>query len=149
MLGMSRNTVSRLLALPEPPRYRRSAGSKLDPYRAAVIAMLHRDPRMPATLVHRRLEELGYNGGITAVKSFVAAVRREVGRSGAAGDRPPTEPDSEPGMNIISADFDIMMVNRVNERLFKNRWSTCSARSATGSSNAAKMFARIARVWRH
>jgi PAS domain S-box-containing protein len=119
MLGMSRNTVSRLLALPEPPRYQRSAGSKLDPYRAVVIALLHRNPGMPATLVHRRLGELGYTGGITAVKSFVATVRRGVGQTGASGDRLPIEPDSEPGMNIISADFDIMMVNRVNERLFK------------------------------
>lgn len=30
----------------------------------------------------------------------------------------PIAPDTEPGMNVISADFDIVMVNRANERLY-------------------------------
>ena len=30
----------------------------------------------------------------------------------------PITPDTEPGMNVISADFDIVMVNRANERLY-------------------------------
>ena len=30
----------------------------------------------------------------------------------------PVSPDAEPGMNLISADFDLIMVNRVNERLY-------------------------------
>ncbi len=30
----------------------------------------------------------------------------------------PLTPDTEPGMNVISADFDIVMVNRANERLY-------------------------------
>ena len=28
------------------------------------------------------------------------------------------EPDTEPGMNLISVDFDLVMVNRTNERLY-------------------------------
>lgn len=44
-LGMSRNTVARLLSLREPPRYeRRPSGSKLDPFKDAVVAMLREDP---------------------------------------------------------------------------------------------------------
>ena len=35
-LGMSRNTVARLLSLDEPPRYRpKPRGSKLDPYKGS------------------------------------------------------------------------------------------------------------------
>ncbi len=30
----------------------------------------------------------------------------------------PREPDTEPGMNLISVDYDIIMVNRTNERLY-------------------------------
>jgi PAS domain S-box-containing protein len=30
----------------------------------------------------------------------------------------PVSPDAEPGMNLISSDFDLIMVNRVNERLY-------------------------------
>ncbi|MCY4367860.1 MAG: helix-turn-helix domain-containing protein [bacterium] len=36
-LGMSRNTVARLLSLDEPPRYRRKPiGSKLDPFKGSI-----------------------------------------------------------------------------------------------------------------
>jgi hypothetical protein len=51
-LGMSRNTVTRLLELSEPPRYERAAtGSKLDPHKGSIAAMLDVDPRVPATVM--------------------------------------------------------------------------------------------------
>ena len=44
-LGMSRNTVDRLLELAEPPRYRRApAGSQVDPFAERIAAMLAEDP---------------------------------------------------------------------------------------------------------
>ena len=47
-LGMSRNTVDRLLTLPEPPRYERpKKGSGLDPYVDDVVAMLQDNPKAP------------------------------------------------------------------------------------------------------
>ena len=143
MLGMSRNTVRRLLALSEPPSHGRAGRSRLEPYRATIISMLHHDPATPATVIRDRLAESGYQGGLTAVREFAARIRNQptVGGVGSAawetpienrGSRggvyrlervddadPTAEPDVEPGMNLISADFNIMMVNRVNERLFK------------------------------
>lgn len=75
-LGMSRDTVARLLELDEPPRYARAArGSQLDPFADAIAAMLDADPRAPATVIRERLRALGYGGGITILKAHLARVR--------------------------------------------------------------------------
>ncbi len=75
-LGMSRNTVARLLSLREPPRYvRASAGSQLDPFVPAIAAMLDADPTVRSTVIRERLRPLGYRGGITVVRDHVARMR--------------------------------------------------------------------------
>jgi PAS domain-containing protein len=129
LLGMSRNTVRRLLALSEPPRYRRfSSGSPLSAYRLEIRSLLEQDARAPATVIRRRLMELGYTGGITILKEYLAAVRLQFpsvpGCWVSAQPQAPTSGEEhgtnlEPGMNLISSDFEIIMVNRTNERLFK------------------------------
>lgn len=75
-LGMSRNTVSRLLELSEPPRYERSPqGSKLDPFKGSILEMLKEDARAPATVVIEHLRRDGYDGGITILKEYLRQVR--------------------------------------------------------------------------
>ena len=75
-LGMSRNTVSRLVASDEPPRYaRRPAGSQLDPFKAHVLEMLREDAGAPATVIRERLRERGYAGGITILKDYLRELR--------------------------------------------------------------------------
>ena len=75
-LGMSRNTVDRLLALREPPRYvRTTAGSQIDPYAERIAAMLATDPTVRATVIRERLRPAGYGGGITILKEHLAKVR--------------------------------------------------------------------------
>lgn len=75
-LGMSRNTVARLLSLKEPPRYeRRATGSKLDPFKVAVTAMLRQDPKVPATVICERLRRDGFDGEITILKDWLRQVR--------------------------------------------------------------------------
>jgi transposase len=75
-LGMSRNTVARLLGLDEAPRYVRTpAGSQLDPFADAIAAMLDIDPTVRATVIRERLRPLGYQGGITILKEHLARVR--------------------------------------------------------------------------
>lgn len=75
-LGMSRNTVTRLLELAEPPRYERaSTGSKLDPHKGSIAAMLDVDPRVPATVIIEHLLRDGYEGGITILKDYLVQVR--------------------------------------------------------------------------
>jgi transposase len=75
-LGMSRNTVTRLLELAEPPRYeRKPPGSKLDPHKGSVAKMLKEDPSAPATVIIEYLRRDGYDGGITILKEYLAEVR--------------------------------------------------------------------------
>jgi transposase len=78
-LAMSRNTVDRLLRLPEPPRYERvRSGSQLDRYMDDVIVMLEENPKAPATVILERLRPLGYSGGITVLKERLAVLRPRV-----------------------------------------------------------------------
>lgn len=75
-LGMSRNTVARLLSLREPPRYERgSTGSMLDPFNDEIAAMLGEDAKAPATVMLQHLRRSGYAGGITILKEHLAQVR--------------------------------------------------------------------------
>ena len=77
-LGMSRNTVARLLGSGEAPRYQRAeVGSILDPFKGEVAAMLAEDAKAPATVIIRCLRRLGYAGGITILKEHLAKVRPE------------------------------------------------------------------------
>ena len=75
-LGMSRNTVARLVASEEPPRYAREpGGSQLDPFKGAVLEMLREDATVPATVIREHLRRRGYGGGITILKEYLASVR--------------------------------------------------------------------------
>ena len=75
-LGMSRNTVARLLGLSEPPRYERvAAGSKLDSHRGSILGMLDEDETAPATVILGRLRRDGYEGGVTILKDYLREVR--------------------------------------------------------------------------
>ncbi len=73
---MSRNTVSRLVASDEPPRYeRRPVGSQVEPFKASVRALLKEDADVAATVIRERLQQRGYAGGITILKEYLAKVR--------------------------------------------------------------------------
>jgi transposase len=75
-LGMSRNTVERLLELDAPPVYRRPAkGSALDAFADEIAAMLEENLKVAATVVLERLRLLGYGGGITVLKDRLAQLR--------------------------------------------------------------------------
>jgi len=75
-LGIGRNTVDRLLARREPPRYVRApAGSQLDPFAERIAELLAADPTARATVIRERIRPLGYRGGITILKEHLVRVR--------------------------------------------------------------------------
>jgi len=75
-LGMSRNTVTRLLELAEPPRYeRKPRGSKLDPHKGSVAKMLKEDASAPATVIIEYPRRDGYDRGLTILKEYHAEER--------------------------------------------------------------------------
>ena len=74
--GLARDTVARLLAAGEPPRYERGpAGSKLDPFRAWICEQLAADPRIQSQRLREMAGEIGYGGGKSIFDDFVREVR--------------------------------------------------------------------------
>jgi transposase len=74
--GLHRDTVARLLAAPAPPRYqRKSAGSKLDPFKDWICEQLASDPRIQSQRLREMAAEIGYEGGRSIFDEFVRDAR--------------------------------------------------------------------------
>jgi transposase len=78
-LGCSRNTVRRYLRDQEAQRYgpRSMRPTKLDAYKDVLRERVEaaRPHRIPAVVLHREIQELGYEGGITQLKEFINGLR--------------------------------------------------------------------------
>ena len=74
--GLHRDTVARLLAATEPPRYERGpAGSKLDPFKDWICEQLRADPRIQSQRLRELVGEIGYEGGKSIFDDYVREVR--------------------------------------------------------------------------
>lgn len=74
-LGVARNTVRRALAAPAPPRYERAGtGSLVDQVEPELRKLLNDHPRMPATVLARRL---GWTHSLTILKDRIRVIRPE------------------------------------------------------------------------
>ena len=62
-LGLSRQTTSKYLADPTPPRPLRPRPSQLDPFKDAIAHLLEIDPKVSAVVLRQRLAEQGFTGG--------------------------------------------------------------------------------------
>ena len=84
--GISRDSVSKMLAYSEPPGYRRTAPikrPKLDPYTDQIDQWLAEDKARPRKQRHtakrifeRLRDECGFDGGYTIIKDYVRAQNR-------------------------------------------------------------------------
>jgi transposase len=93
-LHIGRHTLTKYLDTPAPTSSRRDRSSKLDAFKPALAELLERDPQAPAPVWLQRLRTLGYEGGITILKDYMQAVRKNaalrrayVRMEPAAGDR--------------------------------------------------------------
>ena len=75
-LGISRNTVSRAVALDEPPKYERASvdATSFTPFEERVRAMLAEFPEIPATVL---AERVGWSGSPSWFRENVARLRPE------------------------------------------------------------------------
>jgi transposase len=74
--GLHRDTVARLLASAEPPRYQRQPTvSKLDPFKDWICEQLAVDPRIQSQRLREMAAEIGYEGGKSIFDDFVREVR--------------------------------------------------------------------------
>jgi transposase len=76
-LGINRRTVARLVALDEPPRYRRApAGSQLDPLEPVLRRLLDEWPQIKAPRLTEILRaEYGYAGSVRLVRAHLKRLR--------------------------------------------------------------------------
>lgn len=78
--GLSRNTVRRYLRDEQAGRYkqREPRATKLDPYKDYLLERVAaaRPHWIPATVMLRELQEVGYDGGISQLKAFLAPHKR-------------------------------------------------------------------------
>jgi transposase len=74
--GMSRNTIRAALRASAPPKYeRRSAPSKLDPFKDEIHRLLREDPKLSGQRVRELIAPLGYVGGKTILDGYLRDVR--------------------------------------------------------------------------
>ena len=74
--GLHRDTVARLLAATEPPKYARApAGSKLDPFKDWICEQLRADPRIQSQRLRELAGEIGYEGGKSIFDDYVRDAR--------------------------------------------------------------------------
>ena len=76
-LHIGRHTLAKYLDTPAPPPSRRDRTSKLDVFKPAIAELLQQDPKAPAQVLFQRLQALGYDGGITILKDYLQAVRKD------------------------------------------------------------------------
>jgi len=80
ILGISRNTVKKLLLLSETPKYQRTEyGTKIDKYKEKIIEWRCEPYCFNGTRIFRELMKKGYNGSIGPIYRFIRKVDEDMG----------------------------------------------------------------------
>jgi transposase len=96
ILGISRNTVRKLLAMKEEPRYKRTEyHSILDDYKESIIEWRCNPYCFNGTRIYRELKARGYDGSIGPVYRFLRKVDEDV--EGHISSKATTRHESPPG----------------------------------------------------
>jgi len=76
-LHLNRRSVAKYLRdAAMAPKKTGARQSKLDPYKEEIDRLLGIDPKASAVVVRQRLRAMGFDGGITIVKDYLATIRR-------------------------------------------------------------------------
>lgn len=113
LLGISRNTVKKLLALSEPPEYQRTNyGSKIDHYKEQIIEWRCEPYLFNGTRIFRELKKRGYCGSISPIYRFISKVDEEVG--GYISKKATVRHESPPGdqAQFDWTEYDVIVGNR-------------------------------------
>ena len=96
ILGISRNTVRRLLEMKEAPVYHRAKySSKIDSYREQIIEWRCEPYDFNGTRIFRELKKLGYSGSSSPVYRFLRQVDEDIG--GRISSKATVRHESPPG----------------------------------------------------
>jgi len=74
-LGIARQSVHKYLDNPTLTRARFTRSSQLDPCKDEIARLLEMDPKVSAAVMHQRLTDQGFDGGMTIVRDYLPDVR--------------------------------------------------------------------------
>ena len=74
-LGIARQSVHKSLDNPTLTRARFTRSSKLDPFKDEIARLLEMAPKVSAAVMHQRLTDQGFDGGMTLVRDSLQEVR--------------------------------------------------------------------------
>ena len=96
ILGISRNTVRKLLEMTEAPTYQRTEyHSKIDPFKEQIIAWRCEPYCFNGTRIFRELKSRGYTGSIGPVYRYLRRIDEDVGSH--ISSKATTRHESPPG----------------------------------------------------
>lgn len=113
LLGISRNTVKRLLALSEPPKYQRTDySSKIEDYKEEIIKWRCEPNLFNGTRIFRELKKRGYTGSISPIYRYLNKVDEDVG--GHISKKATVRHESPPGdqAQFDWSEYDVIIGNR-------------------------------------
>lgn len=115
ILGISRNTVKKLIPMAEPPSYGRTIyHSKLDSYQEQVIEWRCEPYCFNGTRIFRELKKRGYDGSIGPVYRLLRRVDEDVGNvSSKATERVETPPGDQAQFDW--SEYDAMVGSRLRK----------------------------------
>ena len=74
-LRMGWRTIKKYLHQPNQPTVSRTKPSKLDPFKPTITDLLAQDPSVSSAVIEQRLRAIGYQGGHSILREYVAQVR--------------------------------------------------------------------------
>lgn len=145
-LHIGRHTLAKYLDNPAPPPSRRDRTSKLDTFKPAVTELLQQDPQAPAQVLFQRLRTLGYNGGITILKDYLQAVRKN-----AVLRRAYVRMEPSPGerFDIDWGHFEALIYNGTPRKLYAFGLVECHSRKMYLEFTHSQSFETFARCHMH
>ena len=75
-LGISRNSVRKYLRSEPKGKQKRKGGSKLDPYREKIRALID-EHNLSAVRILEEIRKMGYDGGYTILKDYCHDLRKD------------------------------------------------------------------------
>jgi len=83
-LHIGRRTIAKYLETPAARPARRERAHKIEPWKAAIAELLEKDPDANAPVIAQHLTRLGFEGGLTIIKDYLRAVRKNSASTRAA-----------------------------------------------------------------
>jgi transposase len=145
-LRLGRRTIAKYLEQPAAKPSRRDRGSKLDPFKPAIDELLRQDASANAPVIAQRLQPLGFDGGLTIIKDYLRAVRKD---SAARRAYVRMEPAAGERFDIDWGHFGALVYNGATRKLYAFCLIECHSRKMFLEFTHSQSFETFVRCHMH